>query len=99
MPFTIGGDWIAPEEEPSKQGGKKSGGGRPVKVRELKRGKATLTVVLNLNLSESEITDLAQMLKRKCGCGGTVRDGSIELQGHRAAQVTQLLTGEGIKAQ
>lgn len=45
------------------------------------KGVTTLTGIL---LAESELKALAKQLKAKCGTGGTVKDGVIEIQGdHR----------------
>jgi translation initiation factor 1 len=61
--------------------------GRQTKGR---KGKG-VTVVTGLPLGQSEIEKLARDLKKKCGSGGTVRDGTIEIQGeHRDALVQEL---------
>jgi translation initiation factor 1 len=54
-------------------------------------GKA-VTLITGLALDAIELETLARDLKRHCGSGGTVKDGSIEIQGeHRAAVVAELL--------
>jgi translation initiation factor 1 len=93
MPFTIGGDWV-PQEEPQAS----CAAGKPVKVRLEKRGRAVLTVVLNLS-ERHDAKALAKDIKRACGCGGTVKQGVIELQGERVEEVRGLLRARGIKAQ
>jgi len=93
MPFTIGGDWSAPEPP------KKPKPKRPVKVRSEKRGNKRVTVVLNLPFEDEEIKTLAKKLKRHCSCGGTIKAGVIELQGEKVEEVQQFLRNEGIKAQ
>jgi translation initiation factor 1 len=61
--------------------------GREIKGR---AGKG-VTTVTGLPLSLSDIDSLAAKLKKRCGSGGTVRDGVIEIQGdHRDAIVTEL---------
>ena len=45
------------------------------------RGGKTVTVVTGLPGSESAIAALTGELKRRCGCGGTMKDGVIEIQG------------------
>ncbi|MEM7311375.1 MAG: translation initiation factor Sui1 [Planctomycetota bacterium] len=72
-------------------GGGASGGvvrvGRETKGR---RGKG-VTVVTGAPLAGAELTGLAKELKRRCGTGGTVKDGVIEIQGdHRDAIVAAL---------
>jgi translation initiation factor 1 len=62
--------------------------GREVKGR---AGKG-VTTVTGLPLSLAEIDALATRLKKRCGSGGTVRDGVIEIQGdHRDVIVGELL--------
>jgi translation initiation factor 1 len=60
--------------------------------REVKgRGGGTVIVISGIPLSSPEIKELAGVLKKKCGCGGTVKDGVIEIQGdHRDALSTEL---------
>ena len=50
-----------------------------------------VTTVAGLPMSPSDIESLAAQLKRRCGSGGTVRGGVIEIQGdHRDAIVAEL---------
>ncbi len=61
--------------------------GRETKGR---KGKG-VTVVTGVPLDEAGIKELAKQLKAKCGAGGTVRDGVIELQGdHRDLLLEEL---------
>lgn len=61
--------------------------GRETKGR---KGKG-VTVISGLPLSEDKLAQLAKELKRKCGSGGTLRSGVIEIQGdHRDAIVNEL---------
>jgi translation initiation factor 1 len=54
-------------------------------------GKA-VTVVTGLPLDAAALQALATELKRRCGSGGTVRDGTIEIQGeHRDSVVAELI--------
>ncbi len=61
--------------------------------REVKgRGGGTVIVISGIPLSASQIKELAGVLKKKCGCGGTVKDGVIEIQGdHRDTLSAELL--------
>ena len=62
--------------------------GREVKGR---AGKG-VTTVTGLPMSPSDIDSLATRLKKRCGSGGTVRDGVIEIQGdHRDSIVAELI--------
>ncbi|HEX4151496.1 MAG TPA: stress response translation initiation inhibitor YciH [Steroidobacteraceae bacterium] len=50
-----------------------------------------VTTVTGLPLPVSELESIAARLKKRCGSGGTVRDGIIEIQGeHRDTIVTEL---------
>jgi translation initiation factor 1 len=60
-------------------------------------GKA-VTVISGLGLAPPELTALAGELKRLCGSGGTVRDGTIEIQGEHRDRLVAELTRRGLKA-
>jgi len=50
-----------------------------------------VTTVTGLPMSLSDIESLAARLKKRCGSGGTVREGVIEIQGdHRDVIVAEL---------
>ena len=50
-----------------------------------------MTTVTGLPLPPSQIDELATRLKKRCGSGGTVRGGVIEIQGdHRDVIVGEL---------
>ena len=55
-----------------------------------RKGKG-VTVITGLPLGKAELETLARELKKRCGSGGTVRDGVIEIQGeHRDTLVVEL---------
>jgi translation initiation factor 1 len=55
-----------------------------------RNGKA-VTVISGLPLSLAELAKLASELKRRCGCGGTVSENRIEIQGeHRDLLMAEL---------
>ncbi|MCC7258417.1 MAG: translation initiation factor Sui1 [Gammaproteobacteria bacterium] len=55
-----------------------------------RKGKG-VTVVTGVPLAGAELDALAAQLKKRCGSGGTVKDGVIEIQGdHRDALVALL---------
>jgi translation initiation factor 1 len=56
------------------------------------RGGKTVTVVksfVGIGLPEKE--QLARAMQKACGTGGTVKDGQIEIQGDKRAEVAQIL--------
>jgi translation initiation factor 1 len=84
----------------ARRAGKRSSGDGVVRVgRETKgrKGKG-VTVITGLPLADEELARLSTRLKKRCGSGGTVRDGVIEIQGdHRDLLVTEL-DGLGYRA-
>jgi len=55
------------------------------------RGGKGVSVITGLPLAGSELEDLATRLKKLCGAGGAVREGTIEIQGdHRDRLVAEL---------
>ena len=59
------------------------------------RGGKTVTVITGVPAADSELTTLAQQLKKLCGSGGTVKDGNIEIQGDHCDKVQNKLTSLG----
>ena len=60
--------------------------------REVKgRGGGTVIVITGVPLTGPALKELAGALKKRCGCGGTVKDGIIEIQGdHRDTLLREL---------
>lgn len=65
--------------------------GRETKGR---KGKG-VTLIKGLPLQEQELKQLAKRLKAKCGSGGTVKNGVIEIQGDHRNLLMQELNKEG----
>ncbi|SPW67018.1 translation initiation factor Sui1 [Escherichia coli] len=65
---------------------------RPVDVKV--RGVCLIT---GIDLDDAELTKLAAELKKKCGCGGAVKDGIIEIQGDKCDLLKSLLEAKGMK--
>lgn len=61
-----------------------------VKIVKKKFGKV-FTMVEGIDTNEIDIKDVAKKLKNKFACGGTAKDGYIELQGNHLAKVQQAL--------
>jgi translation initiation factor 1 len=59
------------------------------------RGGKTVTVVDGLPRNAAFLRDLGQELKRSCGTGGTVVEGTIELQGELRDRVRAFLAERG----
>jgi len=81
---------------PRPAGGTQAGGGR-VKVRREtsgRRGK-TVTTVSNVPVDDDGLRALAGRLKKRCGVGGSAKDGVIELQGDHWEAVVEMLRADG----
>lgn len=61
-------------------------------------GGKTVTLISGLPLAEVALTTLAGELKRRCGCGGTVKAGNIEIQGDHAELLLSELLKRGFSA-
>ena len=78
--------------------------GRPARDRTVRvsrevagrKGKG-VSVVSGLPLGSVELEALAGELKRRCGSGGTVRDGRIEIQGDKREEVARILAEAGFR--
>lgn len=61
-----------------------------------RKGKG-VCLITGIDASDKEITRLAAELKKKCGCGGSVKDGVIEIQGDKRDLIKSLLEAKGMK--
>ena len=61
-----------------------------------RRGKG-VTTVFDLPLDETGLRELAVTLKQRCGTGGTVKDGRIEIQGDQRERIVAELEKLGYK--
>lgn len=62
------------------------------------RGGKTVTVVkgfVGIGLPEKE--QLAKKMRAACGCGGTVKDGQIEIQGDQREKIAAILVEAGFR--
>jgi len=66
--------------------------------REVKgRGGKAVTVISGVPLAQEELTALAAQLKKRCGCGGTVKQGVIEIQGEHIELLLDELKQRGFR--
>ena len=61
-----------------------------------RKGKG-VCLVTGIDLDDAELVKLAAELKKKCGCGGVVKDGIIEIQGDKRDLIKTLLEAKGMK--
>jgi translation initiation factor 1 len=62
------------------------------------RGGKTVTVVdgfVGIGLPEKE--QLTKKMRAACGCGGTVKEGAIEIQGDQRDKIAAILTAAGFR--
>lgn len=83
----------APVPEPAKNRGRME-----IKRTTAGRGGKTVTVVtgfVGIGLPEKE--QLCKKMRGACGCGGTVKDGDLEIQGDQRETVARILTEAGFR--
>ena len=74
--------------------------GRVVLQRETAhRGGKTVVVVKDFatHLPDTFIEGVGKRLRNACGCGGTVKDRRVEIQGDQVAKIRSLLEAEGFQ--
>ena len=85
--------------ESSKRGQKNKSRGRVDIVRQTahRGGKAVIVVKNFTGIGLPEKKELAKVLRKACGVGGTVKDGCIEIQGDKREEVKEILIEEGFQ--
>ncbi len=68
-----------------------------VRVRRETKGRAGkgVTVVTGVPLAGEELAAFGKQLRQRCGSGGTVKDGTLEIQGDHVDNVMEVLQGRG----
>lgn len=59
-----------------------------------RKGKG-VCVITGLDLSDADLNKLAAEIKKNCGCGGSVKEGVIEIQGDKRDLIKTLLERKG----
>lgn len=59
-----------------------------------RKGKG-VCIITGVDLDDRGLVSLASELKRRTGCGGSVKDGVIEIQGDNREQLKQMLEQKG----
>lgn len=92
---------LAGRSETGPAGGKgaaKNRGRVDIKRSTAGRGGKTVTIVtgfIGIGLPEKE--QLAKKMRAACGCGGTVKEGEIEIQGDQRETMARILTEAGFR--
>ncbi|MFU2317007.1 stress response translation initiation inhibitor YciH [Rahnella sp. PCH160] len=61
-----------------------------------RKGKG-VCLITGVDVDDAALEKLAAELKKKCGCGGALKDGVIEIQGDKRDLLKQLLEAKGMK--
>ena len=61
-----------------------------------RKGKG-VCLISGIDADDAELAKIAAELKKKCGCGGAVKDGIIEIQGDKRDLIKSLLEEKGMK--
>ncbi|MCM7277879.1 stress response translation initiation inhibitor YciH [Enterobacter bugandensis] len=85
-------------DEPKKKAERPKGDGivRIQRQTSGRKGKG-VCLISGIDLDDAELNKLAAELKKKCGCGGAVKDGIIEIQGDKRDLIKSLLEAKGMK--
>jgi len=60
-----------------------------------RKGKG-VTLIKELAMTDSELLALAKKIKSHCGTGGSVKNGTIEIQGEQREKIRVFLASQGI---
>jgi translation initiation factor 1 len=61
-----------------------------------RKGKG-VCLITGIDANDADLAILAAELKKKCGCGGSLKDGVIEIQGDKRDLIKSLLEAKGMK--
>ncbi|MGU3412360.1 stress response translation initiation inhibitor YciH [Enterobacteriaceae bacterium C34A] len=61
-----------------------------------RKGKG-VCLITGIDADDTELAKIAAELKKKCGCGGALKDGVIEIQGDKRDLIKTLLEAKGMK--
>lgn len=62
-----------------------------------RRGGKTVTLATGFDLTDATLQKIGSDLKKRCGAGGTAKDGEIEIQGDKVELVKSELSRLGFK--
>lgn len=61
-----------------------------------RKGKG-VCLITGIDQDDATLNKIAAELKKKCGCGGALKDGIIEIQGDKRDLIKTLLEAKGMK--
>jgi len=65
-----------------------------IRIDKKQRNGKIVTIVAGFVGSENDLNDLSKKLKTKCGCGGSVKNGEIIIQGNMSEKIKTILLDE-----
>ena len=79
--------------------GKIAAGDGTVRISRSTKGRkgSGVTVITGLPMPAGDLEAVARKLKKFCGCGGTVKDGTIEIQGEHRERLSDELRKMGYR--
>ncbi|MFA0812871.1 stress response translation initiation inhibitor YciH [Microbulbifer epialgicus] len=85
------------KEEPAEE--KRYSGDGIVRIQRETKGRKGkgVTCVRGIMGTEGELKLLLAELKKRCGCGGALKDGVIEIQGDKRSEIKSLLESKNYK--
>jgi len=95
LAYSTGGEAVAPTDV--KRAPAPPGPGIRLRLDRRASGRI-VTVVTGLAGATAEVEALARALKSACGAGGTVKDGTLELQGDHRERVEAALAARGLRS-
>ncbi len=85
------------KENQSSSAWKKAGGPAKMRLESNNRGGKQVTVLFNLPLEETEARDLLKLMQSSFGCGGAMKDGTLELRGDVRTKVEAFFAKKNMK--
>ncbi len=95
--FSTDGGKISPKKAQAPRSVSNDGVVRIHRETKGRKGKG-VSVLVGLDMDPKTLKALCTTLKKKCGCGGAVKDGTIEVQTDDREKLKTLLQGQGITA-
>lgn len=91
---TDSGRIVQPEQKPERPKG--DGIVRIQRQTSGRKGKG-VCLISGIDMDDAGLTQLTAELKKKCGCGGSLKEGVIEIQGDKRDLLKSLLEAKGMK--
>ncbi|GGW74792.1 stress response translation initiation inhibitor YciH [Alteromonas halophila] len=95
--YSTDGGKVSPRKADAPRSVSKDGVVRIHRETKGRKGKG-VSLLIGLDKDTSALKTLCKTLKKKCGCGGAVKEGVIEVQTDDREKLKALLQAEGISA-